>query len=163
MKLAFPNIADDVFVLNDEIFERGFEASRQSPRKRIILPIHRAQGDLVQRMLNFFQPGTYVTPHHHPNPSASETIYVIRGGIGFLILEEDGKIRSTHHLMQGALIDIVPGIWHTMVALEPDTVILEAKRGPHDATDKHFALWAPAEGEPGAGELLKEYESLFGL
>lgn len=160
-KLAFPNVSGDVFVLDEATLEEGFAASRKSPRKRIILPIHRAQGDLVQRMLNFFQPGTYVGPHIHPNESASETIFVIRGKIGFLIFDEHGEIQSTHLLEPGGLIDIVPGVWHGMVALEPDTVILETKRGPYDDTDKHFAAWAPEEGEPAAEELTGRFESLF--
>jgi cupin fold WbuC family metalloprotein len=162
MKLSFPNITGDVFVLDEETLQRGLEGSRQSPRKRIILPIHRDQDDLVQRMLNFFQPGTYVTPHHHPKASASETIFVIRGSLGFVILEEDGEIRSKHQLSTGSLLDIAPGIWHGMVALEPDTVILEVKRGPYDDADKHFAPWAPAEGDSGADDLMREYEALFG-
>jgi cupin fold WbuC family metalloprotein len=161
MKLAFPNVTGDVFVLDQSELEAGIAESRQSPRKRVILPIHREQEDPVQRMLNFFQPGTYVTPHHHPKEGASETIFVIRGGIGFLILEEDGAIRSSHHLTAGSLLDIAPRVWHGMVALEPDTVILEAKRGPYDDQDKHFAPWAPPEGDEGAEELMKKYESLF--
>ncbi|MDF1751578.1 MAG: WbuC family cupin fold metalloprotein [Verrucomicrobiales bacterium] len=160
-KLALPNVTGDLFVLDPEMLEKGLEGSRQSPRKRIILPIHREQSDLVQRMLNFFQPGTYVTPHHHPNESASETVFVLQGSLGLLIFEESGELRSKHLLTRGSLIDIAPGVWHGMVILEADTVILEAKRGPYDDTDKHFASWAPAEGEEGAAELVKEYEKLF--
>ncbi|MGD8861079.1 MAG: hypothetical protein PVI30_13820 [Myxococcales bacterium] len=37
------------------------------------------------------------------------------------------------------------------MALEPDTLIYEVKPGPWSAaTDKSFAPWAPAEGDPGA-------------
>jgi hypothetical protein len=44
-----------------------------------------------------------------------------------------------------------PGIYHGFVALEPDTLIYEVKPGPWSAaTDKSFAPWAPAEGDPGA-------------
>ena len=43
-----------------------------------------------------------------------------------------------------------------MVCLEPDTVILEVKKGPYDAnTDKKFASWAPAEGDPDALDFQK--------
>ncbi len=161
MKLALPNVTGDVFVLDDASIQAGLAGSRESPRRRMILPLHRSQSDLVQRMLNFFQPGTYVTPHLHPKESASETILVMQGCIGMLILEEDGKIRSTHHLKKGALIDIAPNIWHGMVALEADTAILEVKRGPYDDSDKVFAPWAPKEGEVGAEALIRQYEACF--
>lgn len=161
MKLALPNVTGDLFTLDDELIQTGIRESSNSPRKRMILPIHRSQGDLVQRMLNFFQPGTYVTPHLHPRDSASETILVLRGSLGFLLLDENGGILEKRRLEAGSLIDIVPSVWHTMVALEPDTVILEIKRGPYDDSDKIFADWAPGEGTPEAGELLREYEVLF--
>ena len=161
MKLALPNVTGDLFTLDEESIQVGIRESRDSPRRRMILPLHRGQGDLVQRMLNFLQLGTYVTPHLHPRESASETVFVLRGSLGFLLLDECGGVLEKRRLDAGGLIDIVPSVWHTMVALEPDTVILEIKRGPHDETDKVFADWAPVEGTPEAGKLLREYEGFF--
>mgnify|MGYP001827748748 CR=1 FL=1 len=161
MKLAFPNPTGHVFELSSELRSRGLEESRSSPRKRILLPIHRDQGALVQRMVNFLQPGTYVQPHLHPREGASETILVLEGALGFVIFDESGNVASVHRLAMGELIDIEPQVWHGVLALEPDTVILELKRGPYDDTDKTFAKWAPAEGEEGARAYLEELESLF--
>ena len=48
-------------------------------------------------------------------------------------------------------VDLAPGIFHGLVALEPDTVIYEVKDGPYAAAnDKAFAPWAPEEGSPEA-------------
>ena len=48
-------------------------------------------------------------------------------------------------------VDLVPGVYHTLVVLEPDTVIYEVKDGPYVASnDKAFAPWAPPEGSPEA-------------
>jgi cupin fold WbuC family metalloprotein len=60
------------------------------------------------------------------------------------------------------LVDIEPGVWHTLVPLADDTVILEIKRGPYDAmTDKTFAAWAPSEGSDEACGYLKQLEGEF--
>lgn len=154
-----------VFALTEEMLERGCEAARQSPRRRIIFPIHRRPEALVQRMLNFMQPDTYVVPHRHPLEHAIETVQVLRGALGFLIFNEQGEVVSTHRLSAAesvSLLDIEPGIWHGMVILAPDTVILEIKRGPYDAsTDKEFASWAPGEGDEEAPDFAKPWRALF--
>ncbi|MEM0896615.1 MAG: WbuC family cupin fold metalloprotein [Verrucomicrobiota bacterium] len=163
MLLAFPNATGDVFTLTPELLQQGFEGSAASPRKRIILPIHRTQDALVQRMLNFFQPGTYVQPHLHPRDHAIETIQVLKGRLGFVRFNEQGGIEGAHDLRasENALLDIEPKLWHGMVCLEPDTVILEIKRGPYNDEDKVFADWAPGEDEEGADTLLEKLAGLF--
>ena len=93
-------------------------------------------------MLNFFQPGTYVQPHQHPLSGASETISVLSGTLGFLVFDASGEVEERNRLGSDGLgvLDIEPGVWHGMVALEADTVILEIKQGPYDpASDKNFA------------------------
>jgi len=163
--LALPAAQGPVFELNETLIAQGCEAARHSPRGRIIFPIHRTQDALVQRMLNFMQPGTWITPHRHPLPHAIETVQVLRGALGFLTFEPEGEVRSTHRLSADspvALIDIEPGLWHGMVVLAPNTVLLEIKRGPYDAlTDKEFAPWAPDEGDPGAEAWSMRWQALF--
>ena len=163
MKTALPNPSGPVFELNPDLMAKGIEASRESPRRRMILPIHREQDALVQRMLNFFQPGTYVQPHIHPRESASETIYMIQGKLGFLTFTEAGAIEQSCELKAGGLIDIEPDICHGMICLAPDTVILEVKRGPYDAAgDKTFAEWAPSENSAEeASRFLAKLEARF--
>jgi cupin fold WbuC family metalloprotein len=165
MPLALPNITGDVFALTEEVLEQGCREARESPRRRMLLPLHRSQEAIVQRMLNFFQPGTYIQPHLHPLPHATETIQVLRGSLGFLIFNEDGSVKSQHVLRANGLglIDIEGRVWHGFVTLEPDTVILEIKRGPYDgANDKVFAPWAPKENEPEAESYLARLGSRFG-
>jgi cupin fold WbuC family metalloprotein len=164
MLLAFPNTTGPVFALTQEILNNGFAAAAASPRKRIILPVHRSDDSVVQRMLNFMQPGTYLMPHLHPLPHASETIQVLHGAVGFMVFDADGRVLSQHLLRASGLglIDIEPNVWHGFVVLEPDTVVLEIKRGPYDPVhDKVFATWSPKEGEAGATEAVKKWEELF--
>lgn len=162
--LALPHVSGAAFVLDAETLRRGCEAAAASSRRRIILPLHRSQDALVQRMLNFLQPETYIAPHLHPLPSASETIQVLQGAIGFMLFNATGEVLQTWRLEAGllGLIDIEPDVWHGFVALEPDTVVLEIKRGPYSgAEDKVFAPWAPAEGAVGTLDAMAGWRALF--
>lgn len=161
MKLAMSNPSGPVFELTPAILEEGLAESRLSPRRRMLLPIHREGDDLVQRMINFMQPGTYIQAHQHPRDWASETILVMSGVLGFITFDEDGKVITVSRLAAGDLIDIEARVWHGVLALAPDTVILEIKRGPYDDTDKVFAEWAPAENAEGAPDYLSWLLSLF--
>ncbi|MCB1091692.1 MAG: WbuC family cupin fold metalloprotein [Verrucomicrobiae bacterium] len=162
---ALPAFVGDVFTLTEDLLRLGCEASQRSARRRIIYPIHRTQDALVQRMLNFMQPGTWIRPHRHPLPHAIETVQMLRGALGFLFFDEGGNVIATHHLSARSglgLIDVEPGLWHGMVVLEPDTVLLEIKRGPYDATtDKDFAAWAPEEGDASTNEWLERWKPRF--
>ena len=161
MNLAMPNPTGPVFELTDALRTEGLAQSRRSPRRRMLLPIHRAGEDLVQRMINFMQPGTYIQAHQHPRDWATETILVMSGTLGFVTFDEKGKVLTVSRLGVGDLIDIEARVWHGVLALAPDTVILEIKRGPYDDTDKVFAEWAPAENALEAPAYLSWLLSLF--
>lgn len=154
MKTAFDNVSGPVFVLTPQLVRQGLEASRESPRKRILLPIHRRQEARVQRMLNFLQPGTYIRPHRHTGEHAVESIDIRRGSIKYFVFDEKGDTEQVIGLSEDtavSLIDIEPGVWHSFVVTQPDTVLFEVKAGPYDEeADKEFADWAPAEYTPEA-------------
>jgi cupin fold WbuC family metalloprotein len=156
---ALQNVGGSVFRLTDEWIEQGLEESRKSPRKRMVLPIHRTQDAIVQRIANFLQPGTYIRPHKHPRPHASESVYIEKGAITLLIFDNDGNVVERHwmHFNQGGkLIDIEANVWHAMLVWYPDTVLYEFKRGPYDVDeDKQFAPWSPEEGSEEADAYLK--------
>lgn len=151
--------------LDAALLARGVEASRTSPRRRMMVPLQR-RPEGVQRMLNFLQPGSYIRPHRHPGPEQVECIAVLQGRIGVLEFSAEGVVRGQWLLEGGraeaSLVDIDAGVWHGLAVLAPDTVILEVKRGPYDAaSDKQFPAWAPEEGAPESAPLLREWEGLF--
>lgn len=158
--LALPHVSGPVFCLDDAALAHGVAASRQSPRRRIMLPMQRSTHEGVQRMVNFIQPGSYIRPHQHPMPECVENIAVLQGELGFATFDEAGTVQTANRLCAGkaasCMVDIEQGVWHTLVALAEDTVLLEIKRGPYNAkTDKRFAQWAPAEGSPEAAGWLE--------
>lgn len=157
MKLALPHITEPVFALTPELLKTGFDEAKASPRRRIILPMHRSPEATVQRMLNFMLPGTYIRPHLHPLPHATETIQVLRGGLVFFIFDDEGNVTHRYHLEAGetGLIDIESNLWHGFAVTGPETVVLEIKRGPYDQKqDKVFPTWAPEETSPDAAAYL---------
>ena len=59
---------------------------------------------------------------------------------------------------------VVPaGTWHTVLALDDDAILFEAKAGPFDpAAPKEPAPWAPAEGTAEAGAYFARLRALVG-
>jgi cupin fold WbuC family metalloprotein len=149
MSDALPNLQGGVVSLDASTIAQGLAASRASSRRRVILPLQRTQEARVQRLANFLQPGTYIRPHCHPEPHASESVCLIQGKLEVLRFSESGEILDRWMLEEKGtrVIDIEPGVWHGMLVHQEDTVVFEAKRGPYDAArDKTFAPWAPEEG-----------------
>ncbi len=152
-------------ILSSDLFEEGLKLSKESPRKRIILPMHKSSDASMHRMLNFIQPGSYIRPHNHFLSNKTESVIVIKGAIQFFTFFEDGTI-DKKCIIGGASknfgVDIEPDVYHAFFALEEDTIVFESKPGPYDKeTDKLFAEWAPEEGTEDAlfyMEMLKDWE-----
>lgn len=153
----------DVIPLTLTMVGNLLSMSRESPRKRIIQRIHKDDGEGVHRMFNAMQPGTYITPHRHLHPAKSETILVVAGAMLFVEFTDDGELKK-HTLLQPGTeafgVDVAPHVFHTFIALKPDTLIFEIKDGPYvQSSDKDMPDWAPKEGtdeaEPYLLELIK--------
>jgi len=157
--------AGDFVVLGDALTSRAVEYSRTSPRKRVILPFHKQDDELLHRMLNAVQPGSYLQPHRHLSPPKAEVFIVLRGALALFVFEDDGRIRHCVRLAAGSEsfgIDLAAGLYHSFFALEPDTLLYEVKCGPYvPATAKDFAPWAPEEDAPDAERYLEELQAAF--
>ena len=138
-----------------------------SDRKRKNYNFHE-HAETVQRFLNVLQPGTYVRPHRHVRPGSVngfEFFLVLQGSIGMVLLDDDGNVLRCEKLeARGEQygIEIPEGIYHTLVVLEPNSVILELKEGPYQpAVDKDFLQRFPVEGRVECGDYVKTWEALF--
>ena len=135
-------------------------ASRRGPRRRANFNVHPALDDPIQRMLNIFQPGSYVRPHRH-DPDRFELFLILAGKAAVLTFADDGRVEEAAVLAPGAAwaVEIPGGVGHTVFALAPDTVMFEVKPGPyHPLAENDFAPWAPPAGTPEAQKALKEWE-----
>ncbi len=160
--LALKAPAGATVVVDSVLVDRVIAMSRESPRGRMILPLHPTEQDSLQRMLNAIQPASYIRPHRHVSPPKAESIVLLRGSIGYIVFTDGGEIDQTVTLSasSGRIgVDARPGTFHTFFALEEDTVLFEVKPGPYRGeADKQFAPWSPAEGSAEAQEYLRRLE-----
>lgn len=136
--------------INSALISEILKKAQASDRKRVNYNFHKSYDAPIQRMLNAAHPGTYVRPHKHENPDKIEVFAILKGRA--LIVEFDEKGQLVDHMIldpkkDGYAVEIPPRIWHSFIALLPDTVLYEVKEGPYNKDiDKNFAPWAPEEG-----------------
>jgi cupin fold WbuC family metalloprotein len=130
------------------------------PRLRKNRNFHRDDQAPSHRLLNAIEPGSYIRPHRHLDPTKDESIVVLRGKLAVLIFDETGAVTAKHVMAPGSAtvaIDISSGTMHTMISLESKTVFFEAKAGPYlPLTKDEFAPWSPAEGSAEARAFLQQ-------
>ncbi|MBW4523614.1 MAG: WbuC family cupin fold metalloprotein [Phormidium tanganyikae FI6-MK23] len=155
--------------LTQPLMDSIAEQARSSPRQRKNYNFHQ-HCDQVQRFLNVLQPGTYVRPHRHVRPedkSGFEFFLVLQGAIGILILEESGKVIHTEKISATGTtrgVELGEGMFHTLIALEPDTVMFELKEGPYmPMDDKDFLQQFPLENTPEAKQWIQTWQGHFAL
>ena len=152
-------------VIDNRLLDETSEAARTSPRRRKNHNFHVSEEQIVNRLLNAVEPGSYIQPHRHLDPNKDETFIVVRGRFGLVLFDEAGNV--VHSAILAASADAVGaniphGTYHTLVSLQPGSVFFEAKAGPYvPISDAERAPWAPGEGEPGAMEYLARLEQLF--
>ena len=121
-------------------------ASRRRRKNRNFHPYDDHPG---HRLLNAMQTDSYIPPHRHLDPNKDETFVVLRGLLGLVLFDDAGTVVRCVRVGAGGAaigVDIPHSTWHTAVALEADTVFLEAKAGPYlPLSAAEMAPWAPAE------------------
>lgn len=138
-----------ITLIDNVLLDQVCAEAAASPRRRKNRNLHPTDDHPAHRLLNAMFPDSYIPPHRHLDPNKDETFIVLRGLLGLVLFDDDGGIVRCVKVGAGGTalgVDIPHGTWHTAVALEPDTVFLEAKAGPYlpfSAAEK--APWAPAE------------------
>jgi cupin fold WbuC family metalloprotein len=160
---ALPAPSEPVVLLTESLAERVLAVSRESDRKRVILPFHKSSSESLHRMFNAMQPGTYVRPHRHLSPPKTEGFLVLRGALDFILFDEHGEIERVERLQAGSEtfgLDLEAGLFHAFLVRAPDTLIYEVKPGPYSPLDdKDFAAWAPEENTPDVAAYLTLLET----
>ena len=117
--------------------------AKASPRLRMNMDLRNSAADTSQRMLNAIEPGSVVPIHRHQK--TSETVVVLRGRVVEEYYSSEGLVEASYELAAGGdarsessmtevacALNIPAGQWHTLRALESDTVILEMKDGAYE-------------------------------
>ena len=122
----------------------------------------------MQRFLNVLQPGTYVRPHRHRREQSGagfECFVVLQGCVGLLVLNSAGEVLQRERLEASGEVrgvQLAEGLFHTLVALEANSVMFEIKQGPYEPlADKDFLAAFPLEGTAEAVEQERLWRSLF--
>jgi cupin fold WbuC family metalloprotein len=147
----------EVKLISGALIDTVAALATASPRLRMNYNFHSHAADNPHRFLNVLLQGTYIRPHRHLVPPKFESFLVLEGVADVILFDEQGAVTARHRLgeesSEGHLwgIDISPGVWHTILARTKRVVCFEVKPGPWvEANDKEFAVWAPAENDPGA-------------
>jgi len=152
-------------IVTEELLIELSQKARSLPRKRLNLNFHDDLADPINRMLNAFEPGTYIQPHRHENPDKREVFIVLRGSLVVAFFDDSGNpidfiLLDPKHGTYA--IEVPPGAWHSVISLETGTVVYEIKDGPYQQiTDKNFASWAPKEGHPDCDEYLRKLTDMY--
>lgn len=149
-------------VFNNDYFDELAEEARSNPRRRQHRNIHQDYQEPCQRLFNAIEPGSYIQPHRHASDLRDEMLIAVRGLMSLFTFDDQGAITSivrlgTEKFGTGvcSVVEIPGSAWHTVIALEPGSVLLEIKAGPFDPTQpKDLASWAPAESSSDASGYL---------
>jgi cupin fold WbuC family metalloprotein len=151
-----------VRLITESLIDEVTERASASARLRMNYNFHSGPADNPHRFLNVLLRGTYIRPHRHSFPPKPETFLVLEGAADVIVFDGSGSMEARYQLgadsPDGRLwgIDILAGIWHTILARTERAVCFEVKPGPWEpASDKEFAEWAPAEGDPSVPEYLR--------
>ena len=137
-----------------DLFEALSSTARENPRRRQNLNLHASTEEAVQRFFNAIEPESYVMPHRHLDQDKAETIAIMRGRLGVILFGQTGEIDDCIMLApngENSGLHIPPGVWHSVVAMEAGSVMLEIKAGPFvPLRNDERAPWAPADNSPEA-------------
>jgi cupin fold WbuC family metalloprotein len=141
--------------------------AKLSPRRRKNRNFHASDNELSHRLLNAIEPGSYIVPHRHLDPTKDETMIVLRGKLGVVFFDDAGELTQTAVLAADGTncgVTIPHGVYHTVLACLPGTVFFEAKAGPYlPLTEAERAPWAPGENVDEAAAYAQSLSELFAI
>lgn len=140
-------------VFSANVLNELSQQAKDNPRRRQHRNIHQSYQDPCQRLFNAIEPDSYIHPHRHASDPRDEMLVAIRGLMALITFNNEGKIKDTIFFGTEKLgtsittvVEISSSVWHTVVALEPGSVLLEVKAGPFNPSlPKDLANWAPRE------------------
>ena len=152
-------------IIDQSLLDRVSTQATQSPRLRKNLNFHPDEEFCSHRLLNGMEPGSYIRPHRHLDPTKDESIVIVRGQVGFVAFNDHGNVTMTKVLASGGDtvgVDIPHGCYHTLLSLAAGSIFFEAKAGPYRPLNHgETAPWAPAEGDEQSSTYLATLASLF--
>lgn len=136
-------------LISEELLDEVTRNARENSRLRMNYNFHESLDAPVHRLLNALEPGTYLPPHRHADKE--ETYVVLRGSLWTFFYDDCGHVTEKVKLGPSAGmygVEIPSGTWHSVIVLEPGTVIFEIKSGPYvPLPPEDIASWAPVPSD----------------
>ncbi len=134
-------------LITEKLLNEVSNQAKQNERLRMNYNFHESMDEPIHRLLNALEPDTYLPPHRHSNPDKEEVYLVLRGSLLAITFDDNGTILTSDILSpaKGTYgVEIPAGTWHSIIVLEPNTVIYEIKQGPYaPIIPSNIAPWAP--------------------
>jgi cupin fold WbuC family metalloprotein len=156
----------DIANFTPEFLDALTQAAEQSARHRLHKNIHQNYNDPCQRLFNAIGIDSYIRPHCHSIDPKDECLIAVRGRMALLVFDDIGQLQQVIRFgAQSSDLDIpisvginLPaGVWHTVIAEVPGSILFEVKSGPFNPEQaKEYAEWAPEEDAPEAAVYLTE-------
>ena len=145
-----------MFILDNQMLDGLCQQAENSSRRRQHLNIHSSYQENCQRLLNAIQPNSYIPPHRHSVANKQELLVAIRGSFSLITFDDHGNFNRSSsfgselyadELCSNVGVEIPPYVWHTVLAKQENSILLEVKAGPFVSNEaKELALWAPKDG-----------------
>ena len=122
-------------IIDKILLDKVTDQAKKSPRLRMNFNFHQSLDEKCHRFLNAVEPGTEVPIHKHP--TKDETFVILRGKVHVTTHNDDGSVIDDVVLCadEGRYgVNIPKGVWHTIEAMESNSVIFECLCG---AQHKH--------------------------
>jgi cupin fold WbuC family metalloprotein len=150
-------------IFDHKFFDTLSAEAKSKPRLRQHKNVHVSHREPCQRLFNAIEPGSYIRPHRHASDPKEELLIAIRGNMALVTFDDLGDVKDVVKLAnenEGTdvchVVEVSPREWHTVIAFQPNCVLLEVKAGPFNpGSPKDLAPWAPDESSPEAAEYLK--------
>ena len=140
-------------------------------RLRLHHNFHTDFAESVQRFANAIDMNSYIRPHRNGLDPKLECLIALKGIFAAIIFDDQGLVYNIIKFGSESYIKTVPNygvnisaeIWHTVIALTPNSVLFESKSGPFEPLSaKEFASWAPSEGSSEAVSYLENLRNSIG-
>lgn len=121
-------------IISNTVVNELHSSALASPRLRMNYNIHESLEEDVHKLLNSLQPGTVMPIHRHLHPAKKETFVLLQGALEVRKYNDDKTIAEKYLMSRESgniICEIMPDEWHSFEVLEPDTLILEIKKGPY--------------------------------
>lgn len=154
-----------MIAVDSQMLNQLTEKAKASPRLRMNHNFHPANESTCHRLLNAIEPGSYIRPHCHLDPEKDESFVLLRGQLGVICFDADGKVTETALLVANTdqtVVTIPHGLFHTAVSLAPGTVFFESKAGPYIPFQQaEIASWSPSDSDSASRDYLHQLCALF--